>query len=209
MELRDYLRGLRRHWLAIVLMTLIGIGAGYGWTLLQTPVYTAGASGYVVSKQTEDVGMSTLGDSLARSRVQSYLDIAGWRSVAENAIDELELETTPEELVTHVTVTNPADTVIMKISAEASTPESARDLAEAWIRAMIVEIDSIEGDGTEGSAPVTVIPGDSASLPTTPSFPDVQTAMLVGGILGFGFGIAFAMIRTVSDRRIRTADDAE
>ena len=74
---------------------------------------------------------------------------------------------------------------------------------------MIVEIDEIEGDGTEGSAPVTVIPGDSASLPTTPSFPDVQTAMLVGGILGFGFGIAFAMIRTVSDRRIRTADDAE
>ena len=63
--------------------------------------------------------MSTVGDSLARSRVQSYLDIAGWRSVAENAIDDLGLETTPEELVTHVTVTNPADTVIMKISAEA------------------------------------------------------------------------------------------
>ena len=209
MELRDYLRGLRRHWLAIVLMTLIGIGAGYGWTLLQTPVYTAGASGYVVSTQTEDVGISTLGDSLARSKVQSYLDIAGWRSVAEGAIDELELETTPEELVTHVTVTNPADTVIMKISAEASTPESARDLAEAWIEAMIVEIDEIEGNGSEGSAPVTVIPGDSASLPTTPSFPDVQTAMLVGGILGFGFGVAFALIRTVSDRRIRTADDAE
>ena len=42
MELRDYLRGLRRHWFAIVLMTLIGVGAGYGWTLLQTPVYDRG-----------------------------------------------------------------------------------------------------------------------------------------------------------------------
>ena len=41
MELRDYLRGLRRHWIAILLMTLIGVGAGYGWTLLQTPVYVA------------------------------------------------------------------------------------------------------------------------------------------------------------------------
>lgn len=209
MELRDYLRGLRRHWFAIVLMTMVGIAAGYGWTLLQTPVYVAGASGYVVSKQTADVGMSTVGDSLARSRVQSYLDIAGWRSVAENAIEELGLETTPEALVGRVTVTNPADTVIMKISAEADTPEGARELAEAWIRAMIVEIDSIEGDGTEGSAPVTVIPGDSASLPSSPSFPDVQTAMIVGGLLGLGFGLAFAMIRTVSDRRIRSADDVE
>ena len=27
MELRDYMRGLRRHWLAILLMTLVGIGA--------------------------------------------------------------------------------------------------------------------------------------------------------------------------------------
>ena len=92
MELRDYLRGLRRHWIAILLMTAIGIGAGYAWTLLQTPVYTAGASGYVSSKQSEDIGTSTLGDTLARSRVQSYLDIAGWRSVAENAIEELGLD---------------------------------------------------------------------------------------------------------------------
>lgn len=209
MELRDYLRGLRRHWIAIVLMTALGVGAGYAWTLLQTPVYTAGASGYVSSRATEDIGTSTLGDSLARSRVQSYLDIAGWRSVAQNAIDELELETTPEALVERITISNPTDTVILKIEAQADTPEGARDLAEAWIEAMIVEIDKIEGDGSEGSSPVTVVAGDSASLPTTPSFPDVQTALIVGGVLGLGFGIAFAMIRTVSDRRIRSAEDVE
>ena len=209
MELRDYMRGLRRHWLAIVLMTAIGVAAGYGWTLLQTPVYTASASGYVASQQSEDVGISTIGDNLARSRVQSYLDIAGWRAVAENAIDELGLDTTPEELVTRVTAENPEDTVVMKITAEASTPTDARELAQAWIQGMIIEIDAIEGDGTKGSAPVQVVAGDSASLPSSPSFPDVQTALLVGGILGLGFGIAFAMIRTVSDRRIRTADDVE
>jgi capsular exopolysaccharide synthesis family protein len=37
----------------------------------------------------------------------------------------------------------------------------------------------------------------------------VQTALIVGGVLGFGFGVAFAMIRTASDRRIRNGDDAE
>jgi capsular exopolysaccharide synthesis family protein len=209
MELRDYLRGFRRHWLAILLMTLIGVGAGYGWTLMQTPVYTAQASGYVKSRQSEDVGTSTLGDSLARSKVNSYLDMAGWREVAENAIEILELDTTPEVLVQRVSVTNTPDTTILKISAEADTAEDARALAEAWSRAMIVVIDEVDGDGTKGSSPVTVYPGDSASLPTSPSFPDLQTALIVGGILGLGFGMAFAMIRTVSDRRIRTAEDAE
>ncbi|GLI27356.1 chromosome partitioning protein [Agromyces rhizosphaerae] len=209
MELRDYIRGLRRHWLAILLMTLVGAGTGYGWTLLQTPVYTAYSSGYIASTQSSDVGISTIGDNLARGRVPSYLEIAGWRAVAQNAIDTLELQTTPEAIVNRVEVTNPANTVILRISATGSTPESARALAEAWIDAMITEIDDIEGDGSEGSAPVTVIPADIASLPSSPSFPNVQTAVIVGAILGFGFGVAFALIRTVSDRRIRTAEDVE
>lgn len=209
MELRDYLRGLRRHWIAILLMTLVGVGAGYGWTLLQTPVYVAGASGYVSSTGVEDLGTSTLGDSLARSKVPTYLEIAGWRTVAEHTIEELDLSTRPEDLVQRIEVSNPDGTTIIKVSAEGSTPEEARALAEAWIDGMKTEVDKIDGNGTEGSAPVTILPGDEASLPNSPSFPDVQTAVIVGGILGFGFGIAFAMIRTVSDRRIRAADDVE
>lgn len=209
MELSGYLRGLRRHWVAILLMTAVGAAAGYGWTLLQTPVYQAEASGYVASRQSEDVGISTVGDNLARSKVQSYLDIATWRNVAEGAIAELGLDTTPEELVTRVSVTNPLDTTILKISAVGPTPIDARNLAEAWIRAMVVAIDGIEGTGTPGSAPVTVIPGESASLPSNPLFPNVETALIVGAVLGLGFGVAFAMIRTVSDRRIRAVDDVE
>ncbi len=209
MELRDYIRGLRRHWLAILVMTLVGAATGYGWTLLQTPVYTAYASGYIASAQNSDVGISTIGDNLARGKVSSYLEIASWRSVAQNAIDDLGLATTPEAVVNRVEVTNPADTVIMRISATGPSPEEARALAEAWIDAMIIEIDDIEGDGSEGSAPVTVIPADIASLPSSPSFPDVRMAVAVGAILGLGFGVAFALIRTVSDRRIRSAEDVE
>ena len=209
MELRDYLRGLRRHWIAILLMTLVGAGAGYGWTLLQTPVYVAGASGYVSSTGVEDLGESTLGDSLARSKVPTYLEIAGWRTVADYTIEELGLSTRPEDLVSRIEVSNPEGTTIIKVSAEGSSPEEARALAEAWIDGMKAEVDEIDGDGTAGSAPVTILPGDEASLPYSPSFPDVQMAVMVGGILGLGFGIAFAMIRTVSDRRIRNAEDVE
>ncbi|MGR0218608.1 polysaccharide biosynthesis tyrosine autokinase [Agromyces sp. ZXT2-6] len=209
MELRDYLRGLRRHWFAILLMTLVGVGAGYGWTLLQTPVYVAGASGYVSSTGVEDLGTSTLGDSLARSKVPTYLEIAGWRTVAEHTIEELDLTTRPEDLVQRIEVSNPDGTTIIKVSAEGSSPDEARALAEAWIDGMKTEVDKVDGDGTPGSAPVTILPGDEASLPNAPSFPDVQTAVIVGGIFGLGFGIAFALIRTVSDRRIRAAEDVE
>ena len=56
---------------------------------------------------------------------------------------------------------------------------------------------------------MSVISRESASVPSSPTFPDVQTAIIVGGVLGLGFGIAFAMIRTAADRRIRNAEDTE
>lgn len=40
-------------------------------------------------------------------------------------------------------------------------------------------------------------------------YPDLQTALIVGGIVGLGVGVAFALTRTASDRRIRAADDVE
>lgn len=211
MELRDYLRGLRRHWIAIVLMTAVGMGAGYGWTLLQTPVYVASASGLVQSTgQGTDIGSMSLGDSVARSRVPSYLVIAGWTDVADGVIDELGLDTSPELLVQRVEVTNPDGTVILNAAAEASTPAEAKELAEAWLRSLATVIDGVEAESSAtGEAPVEVISRASASLPTQPAFPDVQTALIVGGVLGFGFGVAFAMIRTAADRRIRNAEDTE
>lgn len=182
------------QWLGILVMTLIGITAGYGWALLQTSAYTAEASGYVVSRHGAEMGAASPGDSVARSRVESYLAIAHWRTVAESAIDDLGLDTTPEALDTRVSVTTPQDTVIMNVSAKAATPEGARDLAEAWLRAMIVTIDSLESDGIEDSASVAVVAGDSHALPTAPSFPDIRMALIVGGALGLGLGIAFVRL---------------
>lgn len=209
MELRDYIRGLRRHWLAIALLVLVGVGASYLWVQLQTPVYQATTSGFVKSVGTSDQTLTGGLDPAAQSKVASYLDIAGWRDVAEYVIDDLGLDTTPEELVTHVAVTNTPDTVILKISAEGPSPIAARDLAESWVRGMAATIDQFEGTGAPGSAPVNIVAGEAASLPTDPLFPDLRTSLIVGGVIGLGFGLAFALMRTASDRRIRAADEVE
>jgi capsular polysaccharide biosynthesis protein len=177
-----------RHWLGLLVMTLIGVTVGYGWALQQTPEYVAEATGNVVSQQSTAVVASRLGDAVERSWVEAYLEIAGWRVVAENTIDDLELDTSPEALGTRVSATNPHDTVL-NVSARANTPEDARDLADTWLRAMTVTMDSVAGDGTEDSAPVTLVAAASRALPTTPSYPGIQTAVLVGGVLGLGFGI--------------------
>lgn len=215
MELRDYLRGLRRHWLAVVLMTLVGVGAAYGWCLLQTPVYEATAIGQVQSRavaETDEENENLIGsanDSIARAKVPTYVDMVTWRPVADGVIAELGLESTPEQLVSRIRVENPADTNILRLTAAGPSAQAAADLAHAWLTSLARTIDELEGDGATGSAPVSVSVTGAALLPTTPIFPDLTTSLIVGGVLGLGLGIAFALMRTASDRRIRAADDIE
>ncbi len=103
MELREYLRGLRRHWLAICLMTLVGLAAAFGWYLLQTPVYQATAIGLVQTRevaqeqeQNENLVLLPQFDGFARSKIPTYMEMATWRVVAEGAIADLGLDGEPE-----------------------------------------------------------------------------------------------------------------
>jgi capsular exopolysaccharide synthesis family protein len=213
MELRDYVRGLRRHWLAIVLITVVGLATGYAWTLLQTPVYEGSASGLLKTTVDLEGGSTTTTsvaeDSAARAKVPTFLDLALSEKVAQGAIDELGLNTTPAAVINRITVTNPTATSILKVDAQAPTPQEASDLASAWISSLAVVADDVLGDGSQGSSAVTVEAYDAASQPTSPIFPDVNTSLVVAGVLGLGFGLAFALVRTVSDRRIRVSDDIE
>ena len=135
--------------------------------------------------------------------------MAGGRSRADEAIKSLGLQITADQAYSRIVVVNPSNTAILRVTAKGSSPEEAVALAQAWIQAIATVIDDYEGDGNQGSAPLTITVASAATLPTTPVFPDVSTSLIVGGVLGLGFGIAFALVRTVSDRRIRSADEVE
>lgn len=209
MELSDYLRVLRAHWMGILALLLVGVVGAAVFSLVQPRVYTADASGYVAAQGATDLGTSMVGDQLAQSKVRSYLDIGTWRAVAEYAIKDLGLDATPELLVNQVKVTNPTNTVILQVSASASTPEAARDLAESWLRGIINQVELIEGAGGTETAPVRVVPGDSARLPTSPSSPNVRLNLALGALAGLLAGLGYAVVRDRLDRRIRSADGVE
>lgn len=210
MELRDYLRILRAHWLGIVVLTVLGAAVAFGWSALQPKVYTASASGIVQATGLgTDVGSSLVGNQLAQSKVSSYVDIGGWRSVAEHAIDDLGLDTTPAALVTRVHVSNPLNTVIINVTADAESPEAARDLAEAWIRGMVAEINKLETGSETTTGAVTLVAGQAAALPSSPSSPNLKLILALGVLIGLALGIAYAVIRHVLDRRVRHPRDVE
>jgi capsular exopolysaccharide synthesis family protein len=111
--------------------------------------------------------------------------------------------------VQRVSVSNESGTSVLRVTASASTPEAARDLSEAWARALIVEIDSIETNAGAAESPVVIRPGESARLPSSPSSPNVRTGIAAGLLGGIVLGIGYALLRSAFDRRIRSVEQVE
>lgn len=207
MDIQRVVRVVRAYWKAIVALIVVGGLAGFGWSALQPRVYTADSSGYVAAVASDgSTGAALAGDQLALSKVKSFIDMGYWRSVAETARGDLGLSDSPESLVQRVRVSNPIDTVNVRVDATGPTPESARDLAEAWIRGMTEEVDQLEtGGGGQGA--VRLVAGDSARLPTAPSSPNVRLDVTLGALAGGVAGLIFALVRRAFDRRVRSARD--
>lgn len=200
-------RVLRAYWKAIIALTVVGGLAGLGWSALQPRVYTADASGYVAATSSDSsTGAALAGDQLALSKVKSFIDMGYWRSVAEAAKQELGLPDSPESLVQRIQVSNPVDTVNVRVDASGPTPESARDLAEAWIRGMTKQVDGLNS-ADPGQGAVRLVAGDSARLPTSPSSPNVRLNVAIGTIAGAVLGVVFALVRRAFDRRLRSVHD--
>ncbi|MBS1905471.1 MAG: polysaccharide biosynthesis tyrosine autokinase [Actinobacteria bacterium] len=216
MDLRDYLRVFRAHWIGMILITLLGVAVAFGWTLLQPKVYTADASAIVQANMTGDtgdtkLGAATAGDTLATARVKTYVALGASRAVADGVIKDLGLGITPDKLVKQVTVTNIADTTTLKVSADAETPAKARDLAEAWVRSMGAEVNRLETAAADPGAKgiVFLSPIDSALLPDEPSSPNTKLALALGALIGLALAVGYGLLRYTLDRRIRSIEQVE
>lgn len=210
MDLRQYLRVFRSHWLGIVLITVAGIAVAFGWTLLQTKVYTADSTAIVQAQRgSDDMSTALSGNALATSRVSTYVVLGTSRSVADRVIEELGLDTSAQALVSRVSVSNPVNTVSIRVTANASTPEAARDIAEAWVRSLAAEVNNIESGDAAVQGVVFLAPVDSAKLPTAPSSPNVRLALIIGAFLGLALAAAYALLRFTLDRRIRSVESVE
>lgn len=208
MELSDYLRVFRARWKAILVAILLGTVLAYGWTLTQPKVYTANASA-MINAQFDNSVMAQAADALAKSRAKSYLDIARSRTVATHVKEQLGLSDSEDSLVARISVSNPLDTAVLRISATGGTPQQARDLAEAWVAGMALVVDDIESNSQTADQVVSLRTLDSAVLPSGPSSPNTKLAVALGLLAGIALGFAYALIRHSLDKRLRSADAIE
>ena len=135
MELTDYFRVLRKHWVSVIAIFLAGIAVATTVTILATPVYTASAGVFLTVNSGDTAGELNQGSTYAENQVRSYAQVVTAPVVLQPVIDKLGLGVTVAKLAQQVTATVPLNTAIVNIDVTGTDPARTADIANAVARA--------------------------------------------------------------------------
>jgi succinoglycan biosynthesis transport protein ExoP len=139
--LRDYLRVLRRYWMLIAVIALIGAVAGLANALRQTPTYEATAQ---ISFQdpTQDLSIVGLGANAVQTPAELAevgADTASTPSVIAAAQRRLQTPYSSHELASSISTQVDAASGLLLLTADAKTPGLAAGLANAVASALVAQ----------------------------------------------------------------------
>jgi capsular polysaccharide biosynthesis protein len=127
MNLVDYGRILwRRGWI-IVLLALIAAGSAYVLSLQQQPIYRSTVKVLIVPARF-DLSLTESSRGLLNN-LKEYLDST---LIAQRVIDNLQLDMTPEQLKSKVTIAADQLSLTIQIDVDLPDGELANDVAREW-----------------------------------------------------------------------------
>ena len=208
-ELRDYVRVLRRSWMLVLAFVVLGGLLAAGATWRSTKEYAASVTMVVSSPDNAEGAASAYqGGLLSQQRVKSYANLVASDRVASAVIHRLHLRTTPDQLRGQVTAQAVPDTVLLRATVRDQDPRQATSIANAVGEEFSDAVAMIERPADDGPPSVRVNVWERAKLPTSPVVPQPTRNMALGLLLGLVLGITAALVRFRLDTSISGRDDA-
>jgi capsular polysaccharide biosynthesis protein len=203
MELTQYFRVLLRRWWVIALACVVTVASAVIFSEVQAPIYRSSAVLQVIPAR-YDYGLTLAAEQLLRQ----FANQIHTTSMAQQVVDELQLDITVEKLLGNVTVASIPEDFLIQIDADGPDPEEARDVASAFAHdfvafhaAEILDIDR------QDRVQIRIL--EDAKYGWV-QWPKTKTLALAGGVLGLLIGLllAFGLEYLASDV-LRSTDDVE
>ncbi|MDK2917602.1 MAG: protein tyrosine kinase modulator [Candidatus Petromonas sp.] len=202
-DLREYFEIIRKRiWIIILLMVVSVTISGIISYFVLPPIYETSAT-LMVSKPINQDAMIQYSDVLLNQKlVKTYGEIIKSRSISSQVIENLDLDTTPQQLKEKVTVSPVKDTEIIQIKVTHTDPvlgtKIANELARVFMKDVtrIMKIDNVQ-----------VI--DKAVVPHNPVKPRPLLNMVIAGFLGVMIGLGIVFLIEYLDNTIKTPNDVE
>lgn len=195
---------LKKRAILIILGALItAVLAGCITEFFITPVYTASCTLYVYSntdRVSTDSSINSSELTASQQLVNTYIVVLESDSVLEEVSDTLDLELTATQLRSMISCSQVNETEIFKVTVSSTSPALAADIANAIADiapAAIVEMIKVGG--------VSVI--DYASVPTSPSSPNILTNIIIGAAVGFAVFLLIFVIKELFNTTVSEESD--
>ena len=203
-DLREYFAIIKKRFWIIAIITVVAmVVSGVISFFVLSPVYEAKSTLIVNTEKNEETQMIT-GDqfSVSQKLAVTYGEIIKSRTVLEDVISNLKLDSEYEDLVEKITVSPVQDTQIISISVQDTNPKKARDIANEIPKVFEKEVKRI----TKAND-IQVI--DKAILPENPIKPNKMMNVAIAAVLGMMIGLFVVFVLEYLDNKIKTPQDVE
>jgi capsular exopolysaccharide synthesis family protein len=219
-DLRDYIRVLRKGWAIILAFVIVGIGAGVALTLATKKVYQASTQLITFTAANADIQQLQRGNTTITSQIQSLTSIVHSPVVTTATIKALGLtgKLTPNKLSSEITADAPANQILINIHVTNHNPVLAARLTNQVATDFINRVTSIVPnacalDATTGKTvcqkSITVHVNLPAQVPSTPIKPNKIFNIGVGLAVGLLIGVGVVILRELLDNTVKGPADFE
>lgn len=201
---------LRRAWITIALLGLLGMAAGVATAFAMPSRYDSSADVFFSVRAGASLNELSQGNQFVESRLRSYASVVTSPLVLEPVIDELDLDLTVDELAEQVTAEPQLDTVLMSITATAATPDEAAAIASAVVTSLdaaVAQLEDSAGSETQAGPDVAMTVTRAAAVPASAAGPGILVLGALGALLGLAVGAVVAVVRGRVDDTVRGASD--
>ncbi|HHS97573.1 MAG TPA: hypothetical protein ENK08_06685 [Chloroflexi bacterium] len=203
MEFGQIVGILRKRWWIILVAIVATAVSAVGFTKLQTPTYQSTVE-VVIQPARPDFGLT----QSAKTLLRSYMTVADSNKWAQQVIDRLRLDMTPQQLRANARFAAEDDRMVIKIEIEDTDGEQANRIARTWAM-LLVEWRDSENQRLRKEDRVGAVLRDEPTY--VQAWPPRTAIVLAAGVV-FGLLIAAVVIfflEWVESGIIRTPRDVE
>lgn len=196
------LRIFKRYWLSITLITVLSVALGGLASLLSPQVFSANTSLFFSVKGVSSALDMAQGSNYAESQVRSIAAAVEKPFVLQPVIDELHLQTSPEELAQAVTATVPPGTVVINIAVQDRDPAQAALIANSIAAQTVQAVTELSATNQASSVIARATVLAPAGIPQSPTSPNLLLNLGLGLLVGLLVAMAQALLRELLNTRI-------
>ncbi len=188
---------ISKIWIIITATVLSGVLFFMTNVLFVTPMYTSQTLLYVSNMAERKSSIVTTSDvAVSREILDTCVVILNSRTVLDKVAEQSGLSYTSSQIKKMISATSVSNTEIFRISVTHSNPREAQIIADTILKVAPGEIKRVMNAGA-----VSVI--DYATLPLSPSSPNIPKNTVLGALLGAMLSVFIILLIQVFDTRVK------